>query len=394
MKKIKLAFIFLLAQCVELLSCFWPLNNKRVVFFSSSNEHFNFNSKYLFLYALKQNLGLAPLFVINDKQRRQALTNCYGPHFISSVKLSGLIKIAQSKLWVSSVFENPYAHLPIPMFFNPRRRFYHIGHGIPLKNMVTGEKRISWLKRINRQLRVRQFTHVLAYSDTFKPIMKQLFNSKKIKFICLGQPRNDSLSTTNINLIKQQLARTYPPVSRSRRAVLYAPTWRLNKPTQFFPFSHLSPSELNNRLAETGTVLFLRRHPYFPAAIDPAFLKQPQIVDFSFEQYPEIADYLPYFDRLITDYSSIYLDFLGLNRPCAFIPYDRKSYEVRPGFTMNYDEVTPGPHIKTRDDFFQFICADTDEYAALRQTLATQLNIKPDGNCEENYRFLLSLRDE
>jgi len=49
-------------------------------------------------------------------------------------------------------------------------------------------------------------------------------------------------------------------------------------------------------------------------------------------------------DILITDYSSVYVDFLLTERPIIFYCFDLQTYmAVDRGFNFDYNEVTPGP---------------------------------------------------
>ena len=66
-------------------------------------------------------------------------------------------------------------------------------------------------------------------------------------------------------------------------------------------------------------------------------------------------DYINLFDALITDYSSIYLDYMLLERPIIFLPYDLKDYENSVGFTMDYNENTPGEKPTTQKDFIDIL---------------------------------------
>lgn len=56
-------------------------------------------------------------------------------------------------------------------------------------------------------------------------------------------------------------------------------------------------------------------------------------------------------DLLITDYSSIYFDYLILNRPIIFNPVDITEYSETRGFLLNpYDFWTPGPKVYTQEE--------------------------------------------
>ena len=64
-----------------------------------------------------------------------------------------------------------------------------------------------------------------------------------------------------------------------------------------------------------------------------------------------INDILNVFDLLITDYSSIFIDYLLLERPIMLLPYDLEYYKKAKGLYFNFDEINPGPKI---DDFLKF----------------------------------------
>ena len=97
-------------------------------------------------------------------------------------------------------------------------------------------------------------------------------------------------------------------------------------------------------------------------------------------------DYINCFDALITDYSSIYLDYMLLERPIIFLPYDLQDYESTVGFTMDYEENTPGPKPATMQDFLQtlFDIKNTPEpFTTKIHELNKKLN-SPDKNaCEK-----------
>jgi len=59
---------------------------------------------------------------------------------------------------------------------------------------------------------------------------------------------------------------------------------------------------------------------------------------------------------LITDYSSIYFDYLLLDRPIIFAPFDKKVYiQEDREFYFDYDKVTPGPQAINWNEVMQAI---------------------------------------
>lgn len=69
----------------------------------------------------------------------------------------------------------------------------------------------------------------------------------------------------------------------------------------------------------------------------------------------DIALWLNCFDVLITDYSSIYLDYLLLNKPIIFLPYDQKEYLRKRGMNFPYGKVTPGPKPESQKEFLNCV---------------------------------------
>ena len=68
---------------------------------------------------------------------------------------------------------------------------------------------------------------------------------------------------------------------------------------------------------------------------------------------PEVTNVLPQFDVLVTDYSSVYYDFLLLDRPTIFLPYDLDEYTEAPGFYLPFERIAPGEHPNSQADFLR-----------------------------------------
>ncbi len=110
------------------------------------------------------------------------------------------------------------------------------------------------------------------------------------------------------------------------------------------------------RLAEKHAAwIVLKLHPLAKKALGSL---PERIIEYHSER--DIYPLLPHVDILITDYSSIYFDFLHLDRPILFYPYDLQRY-LRDDRRMyvNYEDMAPGP-----------ICRD---FQSLEQELAMAL---------------------
>jgi CDP-glycerol glycerophosphotransferase (TagB/SpsB family) len=104
-------------------------------------------------------------------------------------------------------------------------------------------------------------------------------------------------------------------------------------------------------------------------------------------QLISIYEVLKDFDILITDYSSIYFDFLLLNKPIIFLPLDLEQYTKTRGFSLEpYDFWAPGPKATTIEeliDEIQKCIADPTYYEKERKTINNLINQFQDGcSCE------------
>ena len=67
------------------------------------------------------------------------------------------------------------------------------------------------------------------------------------------------------------------------------------------------------------------------------------IVYIDHDVLPDIYPLVKFTDVLITDYSSIFFDYILLDRPVIFAPFDFKKKKKKVGFFYNYFEIVCGP---------------------------------------------------
>src|SRR5699024_3537431 len=72
--------------------------------------------------------------------------------------------------------------------------------------------------------------------------------------------------------------------------------------------------------------------------------------------YPDIQELMMISDTLITDYSSVFFDYLNTDKPILFYTYDLEEYrdQLR-GFYMNFEEEAPGPLCLTEQSLYDAI---------------------------------------
>ena len=109
--------------------------------------------------------------------------------------------------------------------------------------------------------------------------------------------------------------------------------------------------------------LHIKLHPF--NRIPPALLQKIESTNYlSVLSVDDIYETLCTYDVLITDYSSIYFDFLLTGKPIIFLPYDLDRYTVSDRqFYYKYEDVTPGSKARDWHDVAK-ILADLDSMSS------------------------------
>ena len=311
------------------LSLFCKRDKKLIVFCGMHCDCFNSNSKHLFLYFLKNEPDYTVKFVVNDEEKLKSLTQEYGDHFIDTRTKEGKKIAIHAATWIVSWLDLPLGGL----FLRFRRYVLHLGHGILLKGLGFTEKDGHFIKKLYYFLNKSNITCSLATSDFMaKLVAKSMGTSVRRTVIC-GQPYTDAL-------FKEPLV--LPEIDNTEFKVLYAPTWRKHSEVKLFPFADFDFEKMESFLTQNKIHIYVRFHPAYEETIPVDILKMKNVSLFSAKKYTEVMDYINIFDTLITDYSSIYLDYMPLERPMIFLPYDLEEELKTSGFVMDYMENTPG----------------------------------------------------
>ncbi len=359
------------------ISPFSKRDKKLIIFCAMHCKTFDSNSKYLFLYYLQNHPEYTVKFVINDDQLKAKLENKYGNHFIDTRTAQGKQIALKAYTWIVSWLDLPLGGL----FLNVRRKVFHLGHGTPLKCIGLMENNGKLLKKIYYKLNNTNISYSLASSDFVGSIICKCIGLPEKRIIIAPQPRTDGLFFDK-NEIKE--------LDSKKFNVLYAPTWRHYAQVQLFPFSDFELTSLNDFLIKNNIHIYIRFHPAYEESISQDILQLKNVSLFSAKEFSEIMDYINNFDTLITDYSSIYLDYMLLKKPIIFLPYDLNEYERSIGFTMDYNENTPGPKPETFKEFCNSLLQAKENNQQMIQ-LVKELNVKLNSNNHQACKTLYEI---
>ena len=187
-------------------------------------------------------------------------------------------------------------------------------------------------------------------------IFQHAFKYKNI--IESGYPRNDVLfyKPQELELIGsdgETMAKVRKLKNNNHKAVLYAPTHRdTGTGNDFLEKNALDMKRLNDFACKNRIIVVFKIHPNHQFRFD--FDSIPNMLHY--QDTDDIYPLLSFIDLLVTDYSSLFFDYLYLDKPIVFYPYDYEKY-IQNDRKLKYDYnwVTPGPKCLNQDELQSMI---------------------------------------
>lgn len=233
-----------------------------------------------------------------------------------------------------------YRDVGYPLRRFRRRRFVlNLWHGIAAKKhwLLSKEKVVY-----PYAARARQFSVVVASSAADALAKAAVFGKALSDIWITGIPRNDILCIKGGELPRDlaEQERLLLEQLQGKALVLYAPTWRKFR-NEFAPFSAAELEEMICLLAEKNAILGLRLHPKDEEKFAGLYASG-AAVNLSSRLFPETQVVLRNTYLLVTDYSSIWYDYLLLNRPVIAYWYDYQDYSCQMGIIWDLPTLFPG----------------------------------------------------
>jgi len=176
----------------------------------------------------------------------------------------------------------------------------------------------------------------------------ELKDLKKPKFQPLGLPRNDYLVKHKKDETFRRALVAQLHLKPDDKIFLYVPTHREIKKLDEKVLNMILKEfkEIDSELPNRGIKILFRPH-YFTTNLSREISKYKNIFYVGHNVYKDPRPLLLSCDYLITDYSSIFVDYLLLEKPVIFYPFDLEEYESIRGLVISFDNPlqTPGPKI-------------------------------------------------
>ncbi|UYO05193.1 CDP-glycerol glycerophosphotransferase family protein [Paenibacillus sp. PSB04] len=243
-------------------------------------------------------------------------------------------------------------------------------HGFPLKGMAKMDKQEQAPDEHVHQ-HWSKVDMIMSYSALYNTAMNACNGANISQYRITGVPRNDALF---VDGAKDRLQSIFPELNTENdNIVFFMPTFRKSVMTpgklegakeagNVFGFSEFDKQQFTAFLDENQITLVLKLHPFeesfFSEELSNMSSQRILILndDLLKQNEMDLYDVLGAADMLITDYSSVYIDFLLLDRPVMFLPVDLDQYKGNRGLLLEpYDFWTPGPKANSQSELQQVI---------------------------------------
>lgn len=203
--------------------------------------------------------------------------------------------------------------------------------------MKLPESEAKRLKKCNERM-----SCTIVSSKSVIPVYEETFGMPKSKILPLGAPRTDYFfSVKDKDAVRKKVCERYG-LDENKKIVLYAPTFRddeiLNAHlTEHFPFEEFA--------ALHDYQLIVRLHPQIGGVLgeEKGFK--------NVSDYESVNELALVSDILISDYSSIIMDFTVQSKPMVFFAFDLEDFEKNGrGFYFDYESYVPGEVVKTGEE--------------------------------------------
>lgn len=375
MKKLKLIVELFVQGLIYLLAKIVPKRKHIWVFGAWYGKKYSDNSKAFFEYVTSKQNHIHAVWITKDKYLLNELKT-------KNINAAYHFSIRGIYYQLRSEFAFVCQALPDDLFspaIGKKTKVVNLWHGLPLKKIMydtfdapnTGNNIFGKLVTMLTPYNKIRNDYLIATSQETQKTLSKAFKVSRDNTLISGFPRNDALIS-------------YKARNDDVFKCVYMPTFRggIGDECDLFIKYGFDLNSIDEALSKNKIRLYLRMHPVNkpPKALIHDIKASKSIF---FDNSEDIFETFSSYDCLITDYSGAYFDFLLMNKPILFAPFDLKEYvsTERPLY-YDYKSVTLEPCSYSWDTLIKHIittakseitCSSNPQYQLLRTTFHTPL---------------------
>ena len=293
------------------------------------------------------------IWQINDKRERDLLKKEYAD--FENITFVGKNSGGYFKALASAGYLVINNTLPFYFTKKPEQVYVNTWHGIPLKTLGYDIPDGKYTAR-NMTRNFLQADYLISPCRFMTKIYLESYKLGGIytgKIIESGYPRNDLLFNTPREEAIHRLSNRGTVIDPDKKIILYAPTWKgtsfdradkdIARYDEFCDF-------LNRHIDTKQYQILIKPHPMVYKLLTEEEKRSGRYVS----QSVDTDELMSLTDILVSDYSSIFFDFLLTGRPIFFYIPDVESYREYRGMYFGLDDL-PGPYSCDMGDIAEWI---------------------------------------
>lgn len=244
----------------------------------------------------------------------------------------------------------------MPYFVKNKGQMYiNTWHGTPLKTLGRDIKNAGKHAHKNIQRNILH-TDILLMPNHFTA--DKLIDAYDLRGIFNGKVYLTGNARVDLNFLNPDEMKKKYKLPQDKKIILYAPTWKKTISSTTEEDILLLLDEVNQLQSNVSSeyIVLLKAH-YFIYERFTALGYQEKILP----NWIDTNELLSCVERLITDYSSIFFDFLPLKRPVYFYIPDKDFYEKTRGFYLEIEEL-PGSVSTSLTDVIDQLSIEPEKY--------------------------------
>ena len=346
---------YILFRPVWWLERLLPRSKNIWVFGAWYGQKYSDNSKWLYEYVLEHNPEIKAVWITKSRAVYEKLSSLGKPVAMSS-SFAGVLACLRTK----------YAFLTSgvsdvnKLFLNGCRQIW-LWHGMPLKKIGFCDDSVvatpKWKRNLSTVLNPYSALKpycTLSSADFFISFLSESFHLSEENIWKTGLPRCDAFFTERTEPFNLALRSEFPLA----KIFLYMPTFRMSSHMDGTPFSPFTAEfgfdeqEFSAFLAKENIVFLYK--PHFVDSAVKVSVRSPRFRIVSDNDFDDLYVFLNSVDALLTDYSSVYFDFLATRKPVFLLPFDYELYtkNSRSHFFNMFEEMH-GEFCKNWHEFYE-----------------------------------------
>lgn len=380
--------VFLIKTCTT-------VNPQKILF--CSQPSFSDNSKAMYDYLINnRNLVFSWLVFPNEKIKKEEYPRTN---------------------WIKATWKhyNHYSFRAIKECYTSGIVFYT--HGSPAKEIGKRNNQLivnlwhgcGYKKNTNigkKWIETNPFDYALVPGSLFIKPKMDFWGCNSEAIIPIGYPRYDEMLADNKHAEKF----VKEIIGDNQFLIIWMPTFRKSSKTHY-PEEKIESSDclpiinnmelvnqINSFCVEKKIMIYIKKHPQQAEYISTFCFSNIKVIDESFynDKGFSLYNFLHYTDALISDYSSVSVDYLLLDKPIAFTLDDYEQYKETRGFVFDSPvDYMPGHHVCSVDDlkvFLDDISEKKDPYIEDRHRLMPLMQNPCENYCKRVWDTVMELR--